>query len=876
MPPRPTGAPPPAPADTVTSARRPPEMTGRRLRDRYALRRRIGAGGFAEVWEAHDEKIHETVVVKITRLADPEAGRRLLEVAPIEVQLRHPGIVPVLDRDIDGDTLWMVMEKVEGHTFEQLVAELHDRADPGARSTVDPAAVVVEGAARPRFPEGVGDLGEAWLTHMVDALRLLVQAANAVGVAHDRHIVHRDLKPNNIMFESRPEGRVARVIDWGLARVLPSAREADSDRVDIDALHPDAGSVGVPDFLAPERLLGAAGADGPPADVYALGAILYRMLSGRLPRAGRSMRDVRRQVARDPRVPPPHAPLIHARAPEWLAVCAQALDPDPARRPPHGRAFAEALETALWRNRLARYRSHYDRAMALRAEAEAQRADALRRLATVRPWEGVESRRGAWTLQDEADELDADASRLMARWRKEVEGILHARPFLPEAHVLLAEGHAAALRAAEAAGDARAEREALGALEQACDKVALGLELSTAPGERAPVDASADPGVPDRLAALRLLVSGQATLTLVTDRAGVQVDCAPIESVERRWLPGEWRSLGCTPLRRLPMKRGRALLRLTAPGCAPVSYPIHVTRAAHWDGVPPGESGPLPVPMPPERALGPGDVYVPPGPARVGGDPVATDAISGRTLWVDGFVMRRDPVTHRDYIAFLNALVESGLPDAAERHAPRHLEVDDRSSGFSYARGCDGRYSVGDVHPDAPVCLVSWFSARAYAAWYAAREQRPWRLPSEWEYEKAARGTDGRRLPWGDHMEAFRSRLANAVPEAACPAPVDRCTDDVSPYGVRWLAGNMRTWCLDAWAGEGPAAGSRVRVPRPDPTGPQPLRVMRGAYWASPPRSTSAASRFADPPVCRLVTCGLRLVYSCPRGWDPATGRPVG
>lgn len=861
--------PPSRPLETVRSRQAAPVTAQRLIGNRYRLQRRIGGGGFGQIWLAMDEVLQRPVVVKFVEFDDDAQVDAIIRHGPVEVLLRHPAIVAVLDRGRDGRTLWTVMEHIEGRTFVDLIAELHWRSTVSYRPTRNMQPTPRRDDPQPSPPPDATP--EARLTALEEALELLVAAASAVGVAHDRHIVHRDLKPDNLMYEAVHGRRLPRVIDWDLALVLPGEDDGAEPTPRSDVT-----SVGVPDFLAPERILGH-GDDDRAADVFSLGAILYSMLTGKWLRGGVDLSEARSRLRDAPAPEAEFPPTIAELGPEWVAVCRLALDPEPTRRPQSASRFADMLQTAIWRGRLRRSRSFARAADRDAREARRLRAEAGRMLSKIRPWENAVSRLPAWQIEDQARRLEDEAEQFRARSLAAVHAVLRARPLLPEALILTAEDAAERLREAERRGDELGQTRHLVALRNACAAVESGLDRDDLDAGMPEFDPTADPTVPDRLARCRQLIDGRARLTLDTGATPVEVHYAPIHREARRWVAGAYKTIGTTPLTNVDIPHGRALLQLVPAGDGEpaVVYPLHVLRGQHWHGRPPGADEPAPVHIPPPGALGDDDVYVPPGWARIGGDARAIFPVSLRRVWLDGYVIRRHPVTHRDYVRFLNDLVDRGLEDEALRHAPRQPASDDRSRIFTYARADDGRYEMGDVHPDSPVCLISWHSAHRYAVWYGDRTGRPWRLPSEWEYEKAARGADGRRLPWGDHMEAFRSRLAHSQPTPATPAPVTDPTDDISPYGVRWLAGNMRTWCLDAWSVDGPEAESKVDIHRPRTTGPQPLRVMRGAFWASPPESTSAASRFADPAESCLVTCGVRLVYGCPFGWDPETRVPI-
>lgn len=127
-----------------------------------------------------------------------------------------------------------------------------------------------------------------------------------------------------------------------------------------------------------------------------------------------------------------------------------------------------------------------------------------------------------------------------------------------------------------------------------------------------------------------------------------------------------------------------------------------------------------------------------------------------------------------------------------------------------------------------PTVNISWHQAVAWCAWWAARTRQPWRLPSEREWEKAARGVDGRPYPWGDGFDPSFCcmRYSFAQPEDMSPISVDhpRAQADVSPYGVSGMAGNVADWCADAWGA-------------PGPDGLPTERMMRGGHWYSMPRS---------------------------------------
>ncbi|MCA9573625.1 MAG: SUMF1/EgtB/PvdO family nonheme iron enzyme, partial [Myxococcales bacterium] len=137
----------------------------------------------------------------------------------------------------------------------------------------------------------------------------------------------------------------------------------------------------------------------------------------------------------------------------------------------------------------------------------------------------------------------------------------------------------------------------------------------------------------------------------------------------------------------------------------------------------------------------------------------------------------------------------------------------------------------GPTQPDHPVTLVDWASAVAFCRWEAARTGLGWRLPDELEWEKAARGVDGRPFVWGDQPEAGWANVLSGTSDTPRPSPVGAWPTDVSPYGVFGLAGNTRDWCGNVWeAGGPPCPGGALQIV-PAAADDERFRAVRGGAW---------------------------------------------
>ncbi|MFK3984161.1 protein kinase [Micromonospora sp. NPDC050397] len=269
------------------------------LGGRYRLVERLGAGGMSVVWRGYDEVLGRQVAVKVlaSRLADDRAFRRQIRVeAQAAARLVHPHITGVYDY---GESV------TDGLTVPYVVMELVDGDSLASRL-----------AGEQRLP---------WR----QAVTVVAEVAAALAAAHARGVVHRDVTPGNVMLTDSG----VKVVDFGI-----SALTGENDT------GPDGRLLGTPAYCAPERLEG--GQVSPATDVYAVGLLLYRALTGRLPwRASTSTEMLRAHVYR----PPAPMPPVFGLPDEVVELCARCLEKVPGRRPNSAevaRTLAEAVGIA--------------------------------------------------------------------------------------------------------------------------------------------------------------------------------------------------------------------------------------------------------------------------------------------------------------------------------------------------------------------------------------------------------------------------------------------------------------------------------------------------------------------------------------------------
>ena len=817
----------------------------------------LGEGSMGEVRRVRDRLLGRTLAMKIIKakyLQRDGLVARFLEEAQTTAQLQHPGIVPVHDmgRDADG-RLWFTMKEVSGRTLAELISEVHTISNHQWKSS---------------------SLG--WtLRRLMDVFH---RVCEAVAYAHGRGVVHRDLKPANIMVGTRGE---VLVLDWGLGKLV-GAPERFLDDV-LEAQEPiqtvrsgvadhatrHGAIAGTPAYMSPEQAQGEVERITTRSDVYSLGVVLYVILFGRAPYQGTSVEEVLQQVISsspeslglDWQSSDSGERYLHNLSGSTLcqgrplprallAICGQAMANAPADRFPSAAELSAAL--AAWRDGVQRTvraravvgaaRARAPEAAALRDTARTLRAEAQAMLKQIEPWRPEADKLSAWAKEDAAQKNECRASLLELEELQLLQASLTHSAELPEAHAALAARYRLDHAAAESVRKDASQPEFL--LRQ--HVAALPESHSERSGHVA-------------------YLKGEGVLSLETDPSGAEVLLYRYEQSRRRLVLQLDRSLGQTPLRAVRLPRGSYLCILRYPGRIDVHYPIVIERLQHWDGVPPGEAKAAPIRLPYRSELGSDDCYVPAG-WYWGGSAEVPLSLPRRRLWVDGMVFRRFPVTNREFIAFLNDLVATGRQEDAMQFVPRSLASAGRQGDPNY--GFDGRrFSLipdteGDVwHMDWPVMMVDWYAARAFAAWEASRTGRSWRLPGELEWEKAARGVDGRRYPWGDGFDPSWACMRSSHPGNPFPSTIDRFAIDESPYGLRGMAGNMSDWCVDVYRESGPSVGPLGRVtPGAVADGVEgELVVRRGGSWDSTASRLVLSKRNGDKPVFRSFFLSFRL-----------------
>jgi eukaryotic-like serine/threonine-protein kinase len=268
------------------------------LGDAYVIERELGGGGMSRVFVARETALDRRVVVKVLppELSAAVSVERFRREITLSAGLQHPHIVPVLATGVSDGMPYFTMPYVEGESLRARLAREHE------------------------------------LT-VHDTVNILRDVAKALAYAHARGIVHRDIKPDNVLLS----GGSAVVTDFGVAKALSASTEAAGSTLTSLGM-----AMGTPAYMAPEQAAADPSTDNR-ADIYALGAMAYEMLTGRPLFPGRSPQQV--LAAHTMQAPDPVQQLRPAMPPALAAIVMRCLEKHPADRPQSADELIHALDT---------------------------------------------------------------------------------------------------------------------------------------------------------------------------------------------------------------------------------------------------------------------------------------------------------------------------------------------------------------------------------------------------------------------------------------------------------------------------------------------------------------------------------------------------
>jgi eukaryotic-like serine/threonine-protein kinase len=726
---------------------------------RYKKLSVLGKGGLGEVLACDDVVLQRTVAVKAPyQKGDVDSYSTkviLAREARIISCLEHPNIIPIYDAGTDPERgPFYVMRQVTDTSLEMI---LHQRK--------------------------IGD-GNPFDYTLNRLLRYFLQVCNAVDYAHHRGVIHCDIKPANILLGDYGE---VLLVDWGLAQ---------------SRNHPLGVRGGTLGYMAPEQMDPKIERLDWRTDVFALGAIIYEILSG-VPAFEDARNSDVTAIGKDPtriyKTPLMPSSRTQVEIPREVEdICMQAIAIDRDKRLETVRELANAIEEWIEGSKQKeRQRIEADKSadtgdeLAERyhefVESRPEKLTVFRALrADVVPWAPLDDKQDLWDAEDIIRVTDALQVRTFHSAVSAYERALDSVPNHTRARRGLARLYWAELQRARYRGEALEQI----AYEQLLREVDDGTFMR------------------------ELQRDGVLVLT-IGEHAG-KVTLAKLIERQRRLVEGTTELIEERPHASRPLPAGRYVVTSTiGNGPGTVSWPVSIEA---------GQSCRIAVEPPELCRIADDEVLIPGGPTRLGGDPLANDADEIVIAQVSSFILQRYPVTFGQWSEFLTELRRSDELIAA-LHTPKT------------------RFDLED--PNIPVYGISAESAEAYARWLSEKQGRAWRLPTEQEWEKAGRGTDGRIYPWGDHFDSTFCKIRDSRPGSPVVEPIGAFEWDVSPYGVRDLAGGVADWCIP---------DSRRTAPR------EPREVVsRGGAWCDWAIDCRLASRRRYLATETSLRVGVRL-----------------
>ena len=756
---------------------------------RYRFVRELGRGAMGVVKLAEDRDLRREVALKT--LSPEEAARsgarsRLIREARLGGGLEHPNIVPVHELgSLPSGEPFFTMRRLQGRSL-----------------------AIILGAIRKHDAQVAEEFGRVRL------LTVFIQICMAVEFAHSRGVVHRDVKPGNIVLGDFGE---VQLLDWGIARRVDESQTLDAESLSL---------TGTPGYMAPEQIQMEVDVDPHLADVYALGSILYESLTLRRPIEDPDPEELMVRCCTEDPLPPSVRTPDRGVPPELDEICLAALAREPKLRTGSARTLARQVEGFLEGARKAeRLRSEAE-ARILEGQALTARYEGIRQelawttkeareiRSEVKPWHGVEHKRAMWDLENHAQEL---RKLVVDAFGEAVAAFQAALDRVPEhGEARLGLGHLWWSRFVD---------------QEAADDE-LGMRHS-----RAWVQQYDDGAFTERL-------RGDGELTLLTSPSSAEVWLYTYAEQDRVLVAGEGTLLGRTPLRSVKLPMGSHLLVLKSEGYPDARYPLLVQRQERHEGY---------VRFYSQEEIGEHFAYVPGGPYVARGTTTEYgDEEPTRESVLPDYAISCEPVTFRSYMAFLDTLDE----EEAEARIPRgaidgdYCERTEDGWRPIYEKIFEG--AIRDVYPDPeviwdlPVIGVSWDDATEWCRWASEVRGVELRLPTESEWEKAARGVDGRIFPWGNAYDATFANWKGSRPSFSQLEPVGTYPLDVSVYGVRDLCGGVADWCSNWFKRD------------------QGLRAVRGNNWNTRGRR-SLAERMGHFPKTRTAGMGFRIAKTLKR-----------
>lgn len=759
----------------------------------------VGVGGIGAVFAVHDSQFNRMVALKVLRPAyrnDSKYIDNFVREARITAQIDHPNVVPVHQLGVLKDVgAYFTMKLVEGENLRMILKKLE--------------------SGEPEY------LKKYTLNHLLD---IFLAVCNGVSFAHSKGIIHRDLKPGNVMVGSYGE---VLVMDWGLAKYRAEQDSATTgQKIDLNseifqAVDNDvktqfdtiAGTLhGTPAFMAPEQARGNSSEIDERTDIYGLGTILYSILTWKRSRFDPDLpvEDILRKVVSGD-FPPPGKAAPRRRVPvELEAICLKAMAHDKADRylSVQGmirdiRNYRENFPVNAYSGRMFYRGIKYCQrkpmlpfsilvgffsimmAAIIMAVAAVVRANPVMETINEHIAIGDQEMQRAQELVDYRRQIIDNGGDMSYSEAQKLQGQIAEAMAEAEKRYMVARDLLTQLEGANISPERL--NSALGGMF--AKQLELALMLDDFDGVRTIHERIVlrNSGLLSHMETLYPVLMEQVS-QIVRAEGYVELAVTPADTeikLYRMDITGKYTDgvrgyeliAEATGTLELPLMEGGYLICLKGTGGISASYPLLIK---------PGDYLEENLTMPSEIPAG--TVYVPGGSFKYGFD-FANGLYRKEVL--PGFFIGKYEVTLGEYQKFFNDLQNDF---DRKKYMPLHI-FSKEERNFEPIFQPDGSIRA-PFTADMPVTGINYEAAAAYCRWYGEKNNVICRLPSNLEWEKAARGVDGRNYVWGDSFNQDNALyLENPhVKDYMNGAGIGSFPMDCSVYGAMDMAGNVREY----------------------------------------------------------------------------------
>ncbi|MCJ8329569.1 MAG: SUMF1/EgtB/PvdO family nonheme iron enzyme [Lentisphaeria bacterium] len=757
---------------------------------RYVINEQIGEGGAGEVLSCEDPNLGRDIAMKRLHSNlryDYEHKARFIREARVMAQLEHPNIVPVHELGVTKDNnVFFTMKKVIGDELRVVLDNLKDDDDE-----------YLENYPTDRMLEIFKDI------------------CNAIGFAHSQKIIHRDLKPSNILIGEFGE---VLVLDWGLAKIVET--DAENNPIMDGKMLTEEGMVsGTPLYMSPEQALGQANLQDEQSDIYSLGAILYEMLTLNYTVEAESVMEILTKVVSG-KIIPPRKRTPHRRIPPEIdaivmkALCREKADryhriPDlledldrysrgdsvsAYREPPHRSAIKWCKRHAVFSGIIASTLFVCIIGATSLFISQHQKSQGL--LASAR--EKIDEGNNLYDRKNRLYEaLTILANTNLTKQRSSEELSLESK--FTDLHIASENYYQEAVITLSQVDDfyERERFESFGEVYKKQMDFALKSENYILAKEKLSflksyLGDNFEKGrqFKEELRLIEKKIVGDGTLKIVTEPAGATIELVKLDENEKG-LMSETKSqlLGESPIQERDIKKGSYLIICKYEGRPTVRYPVQIDHLEK-------ELATVKIPLKVPKNM----IYIPASKFYYAGKGSKDFRLHERYL--NAFYIGKYEVTVKEYMAFWKASDGANF----SRDDISRIRLERNSRDFVDAWNEKG-ISNGNLRPDHPIVGITHMSALRYCSWLSKKRGMKIRLPQVDEWEKAARGVDGRQYVWGDQFvpDSVFTIENHIAREFHGPWAVGgKFPHDKSLYGVMDMAGNVREWTGSRFQGESP------------------------------------------------------------------------